>query len=216
MASYFGPFRLQQFKMTEEHKKSRLAHVPAVLGGSAALVAALTTLYVNLRDDSRPDSAPTATAQVRPTPGAALPDVSSLPAASNKPQPMLLRLDRIQVDNDGSAGSTDWTFQVSVGGEPLFSVPMPELNDKPGKNLVRLTEAQDASVEVKLPPGKNVALAVNGWKKKGWLPGDAAEVSGEGWLSSGFEKAVITLKNEKPDGPKFVLYFSITSTASPR
>jgi len=194
--------------MNTEPKKSRLAHVPSILGGTAALVAALTTLYVNLRSEPRTETTSTVSAPLGQAPMAVPPAAPS--NASTKPQPTLLRLDRVQVDNDGSVGSTDWTFQVNVGGEPLFSVPMPSLNDKPGKNLVRLTDAEQASAEVQLPAGKNVSLSVNGWKKGGWLPGARAEVSGEGWMASGFNKTVITLKTEKPDGPRFVLYFSVT------
>jgi hypothetical protein len=196
--------------MNTEQKKSRLSHVPSILAGTAALVAAISTLYSNLREEPRPAPQPGMSAQVGPAPGTQTSTVPTQPMASLKPKPMLLRLDRVQVDNDGSVGSTDWTFQVSAGGEPLFAVPLPSLNDKPGKNLVRLTESEDASAEVQLPPGKNVALSVNGWKKKGWLPGERAEVSGQGWMASGFDKAVITLKTEKPDGPQFVLYFSVT------
>lgn len=195
---------------TPEQKKSRLSHVPSILVATAALVAAISTLYANLREEPRPAPQPGMSAAAGQAPASATPALSSPPMASLKPQPLLLRLDRVQVDNDGSVGSTDWTFQVSAGGEPLFSVPMPSLNDKPGKNLVRLTESQEASAEVQLPAGKNVALSVNGWKKKGWLPGERAEVSGQGWMASGFDKAVITLKTEKPDGPQFVLYFSVT------
>ena len=33
----------------QEERKPRLAHLPGILGGSAALIAALTTVYANLR-----------------------------------------------------------------------------------------------------------------------------------------------------------------------
>jgi hypothetical protein len=197
--------------MTEEQKKSRLSHVPAILAGSAALLAALSTVYVNLRNDSRQVPPPAVSTSLRPTPTAVAPSAAATQAtASIKPQAMLLRLDRIQVDNDGSIGTTDWDFQVSVDGEPLFSVPMPSLSDKPGKNLVRPADANQASAELQLSPGKNLALSVNGWKK-GWLPGAVAEVSGKGWMSAGFNKTVITLKTEKAKGPQFVMYFSLAS-----
>lgn len=196
--------------MTEDPKKSRLAHVPSILAGSAALIAALSTLYVNLRNDSRPESDPAATTPaIQASATAQAGDSPSSSTAPGKPQPIRLRLDRIQVDNDGSAGSTDWTFQVSVGGEPMFSVPMESLNDKPGKNLARPADPQQASAEVQLLAGKNVSLSVNGWKK-GWMPGADAEVSGEAWMSPAFNKPTITLKSGEPKGPQFVLYFSAT------
>lgn len=192
--------------MNTEPKKSRLAHVPSILGGTAALIAAVTTLYVNLRSD------PQLATEPAPQVSAAPANVASMAPAvvSNEPRRMLLRLDRVQVNDDGSAGSTDWTFEVSVDGDPLFSVPMPSLNDKPGESLARPKDREQASAEVELPANKNVPLSVKGWKKDGWLPGSSAEVSGKAWLASGFGKTTVTLKTEKPKGPQFVLYFSAT------
>ena len=190
-----------------EPQKSRLAHVPAILAGSAALIAALSTVYVNLRNDARP--APPPEVRVQPGPALAAPPATSTAQAQAAvvPRPQVLRLERVQVDNDGSMGSTDWSFQVSVDGEPVFLVPMPALNDKPGENLARPADAQQASAELKLPVDKSVVLAVEGWKK-GWLPGSTAEVSGQAWIASGFEKIAVTLRTDKPKGPQFVLYFS--------
>lgn len=189
--------------MTNEQKPSRTAHVPGILMGTAALIAALSTLYVNLRGDSA--SAPTVEA---PAPAiVATPDAvaSTAPAA---PRKMRWRLDRVQVDDDGSMGSTDWTFQVSVDGEPRVSVAMPALSDKPGENLVRPADGQETSIDVELAGAQSVALAVNGWKKGGL--GGSGEVSGQQWLTSGLTKATVTLAGEKPKGPRFVLYFSAT------
>jgi hypothetical protein len=189
--------------MTPEQKNSRLAHVPSILMGSAALIAALSTLYVNLRSEPAASPAPAATAQ----PAVASPAQAAQATAPTAPRTLRLRLDKVQVDDDGSVGSTDWTFQVSVDGEPSFSVPMPSLSDKPGENLARPAEGQDASVEIEMPAGKGVAVSVNGWKK-GFLGGARGEVSGEGWLTPEFTKTAITLKGEKEKGPRFVVYFS--------
>ena len=189
--------------MSNEPPKSRMAHVPSILAGTAAVIAAASTLYVNLRDDATPEPASTSVAA---PPGRAAP--ASDKAAASQPQRMLLRLDRVQVDNDGSAGDTDWTFQVSVDGDPLFSLAMPSLSDKPGENLARPADAEQASGEVLLPAGQNVALTVNGWRKKGWLPGSRAEVTGRAWLASGFNKSTVTLKADQPKGAQLVLYFS--------
>lgn len=185
--------------MTNEQKNSRLAHVPSLLMGTAALVAALSTLYVNLRGDPAP--APAVVAPVASVPA------TTEPAAPVAPKVMRIRLDRVQVDDDGSVGSTDWTFQVSIDGQPSFSLAMPALSDKPGQNLARPAEGQDATFDVEMAPGKSVALSVNGWKK-GLLGGARGEVTGSGWLTSGFTKTAITLKGDKPKGPRFVLYFS--------
>ena len=188
--------------MTNEQKPSRTAHVPGILMGSAALIAALSTLYVNLRGDDAPAPAAVAPAAVV----VATPDAATPPTT---PTVMRWRLDRVQVDDDGSMGSTDWTFQVSVDGEPRVSVAMPALSDEPGQNLVRPAEGQETSVDVELSGAQSVALAVNGWKK-GRLGGASGEVSGQQWLTSGLAKATVTLEGDKPKGPRFVLYFSAT------
>lgn len=189
--------------MSNEPPKSRLAHLPSILAGTAAVIAAASTLYVNLREDAAPEPASTSVV-ARPAPVAPATDK----IASIQPQRMVLRLDRVQVDNDGSAGDTDWTFQVSVDGDPLFSLAMPSLSDRPGENLARPEDAQDASGEVLLPAGKSVALNVNGWRKRGWLPGSRAEVTGQAWLASGFNKSTVTLKADPPEAARLVLYFS--------
>jgi hypothetical protein len=130
------------------------------------------------------------------------------PATAPDPRAVRLQLDRVQVDDDGSMGVTDWTFQVSVDGEPTFTVPMPALSDKPGESLVRPADPKAASVEVELPAGKSVAVSVKGWKK-GLLGSGRGEVSGSGWLTAEYRKVAIELKGEKAKGPRFFLYFSV-------
>lgn len=198
--------------MTQEAKNSRVAHVPAILAGSAALIAALSTLYVNLRNDRQPVPEPVAVTQPIAEPASTPVIEAPQAAAPTAPRVMLIRLDRLQVDNDGSAGSTNWTFQVSADEKPLFSVPMPSLSDKPGRNLVRAADAAAVSAEVELSSSKNIEVSAKGWKD-GWLPGARAEVSGKAWLARGINGTVITVQGDKPDGPKFVLYFSVTDAA---
>jgi hypothetical protein len=197
--------------MTNEQKPSRLSHVPSILAGSAAFIAAVSTLYVNLRDKS-PESAPAgiaaaATSLAAPAPSASV--AAATAAAPAGPQPMLLRLERVQVENDGSVGSTDWSFQVSIDGKPFYAVPMPALSDHPGENLARPADPELASAPIELPRGRLARLEVNGWKK-GWLPGSRAEVSGSTELGAGLREATVSLRTDKPKGPAFVLYFSLT------
>jgi hypothetical protein len=201
--------------MTNESKPSRLAHVPAILAGSAAFIAAVSTLYVNLRDKQQVEAAPAVAAPLEaaaapaPSASAAAPAAPAAPVAQVGPEPVLLRLERVQVDNDGSVGTTDWSFQVSIDGTPFYSVPMPALSDEPGENLARPGDPQAASVQLELPREKLAQLQVNGWKK-GWLPGSRAEVSGSTPLGAGLREAIVTVQTEKPKGPKFVLYFSLS------
>lgn len=195
----------------EPHKPTRLALVPSILAGSAALIAAASTLYVNLREDPAPP-APTVAivAPAAPAAGAVSPAAAPAHTAATAPRVLRLRLERVQVDNDGSAGSTDWTFQVNADEQPLFTVAMPALNDKPGQNLVRPADAAAASADVEVPSTKSVSIRVSGWKKR-LLPGAPAELGGNAWLTLGLNKTVVTLKGEDPKGPQFVLYFSATA-----
>jgi hypothetical protein len=196
--------------MNNEHKPSRISHVPAILAGSAALVAALSTLYVNLRGEPPAPEAPVV-AVVAPTVAPAPPEAAPAPTPPTGPRTLNLRLDRVQVDNDGSVGTTDWTFQVSADEQPLFTVPMPSLNDKPGHNLAKPADAAQAAADVEVPSGKSVSIKVSGWKKR-LLPGTPAELSGSDWMTLGLGKTVVTLEGAKPGGPKFVLYFSATES----
>ena len=193
--------------MTPDPKKSRIAHVPSILAGTAAVIAAASTLYVNLREDSQPTTAQPTPAQLSAPVATPASSAASPAKAATQPRKLRLRLDRVQVANDGSAGSTDWNFQIRVDGEPLFSVPMPALNDQPGENLARPADRDRASAEVELPAGKSLELSVNGWRKS-WMPGSHAEVGGKAWLE--FGKTVVTAKTDKAKGPQFVLYFSAT------
>ena len=190
--------------MPPEPQKSRLSHVPAILAGSAAFIAAISTLYVNLRERPYVAPEPVVVEQGAPAKDAASSAASAPPAA---PRRFLLRLDRVQVDNDGSIGSTDWSFEVKANGKPLLVVPMPSLSDKPGANLARPADSDAASAEVEMPPGRNIELLVSGWKK-GFISGAKAEVSGKAWMLTGANGTVIDLVGEKPKGPRFVLYFS--------
>jgi hypothetical protein len=193
-----------------QHPPSKLSHVPAILAGSAALIAAISTLYVNLRGEAKPepDIVPFETPAVEAAPAAAAPAVAA-PQTAAGPTRMLVRLDRIQVDNDGSMGTTDWSFQVNADGQPLYSVSMPALNDKPGHNLARPKDAQQASAEVEVPSNKSMSITVNAWKKR-LLPGTPAELSGKAWLQPGLNKTVVTLGEDAAKGPHFVLYFAVT------
>jgi hypothetical protein len=188
------------------HKNSRLSHVPAILAGSAALIAAVSTLYVNLRASPAPvEAAATVTAPATP---AEKPAPAPTPPAEAAPRAKLfeVKLDRIQVENDGSVGSTDWTFEVSADGEPRFTLPLRGLTDKPGENLVRPPDPAQVSTEVLFPPGKQVEIVVKGWKR-GFLPGTSAEISGSTKVNWNFDRTTVHVAGDKPKGPAFTMYF---------
>lgn len=193
----------------EDAKKTWTAHLPGILTGSAALIAALTTVFINLRDDKSGASTPVTGHASSATSVVVAPAVQPLLAkpAAPLPQALQLKLARLRVDNDGTLGSTDWTFDIQSGGRSLFAVPFKGLTDKAGANLVAPAEAELASSVLTLKPGKSADIIVNGWKQ-GWV-GKAAvpDVVGQAQLNAEDGSLVIEAKAEKAGGPAFVLYF---------
>ena len=190
----------------EPTSQSNLRHLPGILVAATALIAAVSTLYVNLRGGS-------ASAEHRlavPAAPQAAPAPAPKPAVEAPPQPvpMQLRLDRVQVENDGSMGSTDWTFEISAAGEPRFTLPLRSLSDKPGENLVHPPEPAQALAEIALAPNEQLRVEVKGWKR-GFLPGSSAEIAGSGWIAAKEGKASIHVAGDKPKGPAFTLYFVV-------
>ena len=188
----------------EPPKNSRLSHLPGILAASAALIAAVSTLYVNLRPAPTDAAAPTQAA----VPAAAKRKAAVAPAVAPEPKAVLLRLERVQVENDGSMGTTDWTFEVSAAGEPRFTLPMRSLSDKPGHNLARPADPGQAVAELLLAPDQQLQVAVKGWKE-GFLPGSGAEVGGAAWVSGKPGTASIHVSADRPKSPAFTLYFTV-------
>lgn len=189
---------------TEETKKHWIALAPSILTGLAALIAALTTVYINVRNDK-----PAPAAAVQAAPVAVSNDVA---AVSAKPLPAQakiidLQLERMRVDNDGSMGTTDWTFEIQNGERSLFSVPFKALADNAGENIVVPKDA--AVAHAKLTATDNMPeIVVRGWKQ-GWSgKAKVPDVIGKAKLDAGDDSLVIEVKSEKADGAAFVLYFN--------
>ena len=188
----------------EPQKHSRLSHLTGVLAACTALVAAVSTLYVNMRSAPEPSATAPATPVAQPAPTASV-AVEVVPPA---PTRVLLRLDRLQVENDGSLGTTDWIFEVSAAGQPRFTLPMRALNDKPGRNLARPADPAQAAAELVLAPDQQLQVTVKGWKD-GFLPGSEAEVGGSAWISGKASDAAIHVAGDAPKSPAFTLYFAV-------
>lgn len=188
---------------SDDVKKNWTAHLPGILTGSAALVAALTTVFINVRSDK---SAAPAAVQ---TPAAAT--LSTVKPAPLKLAPLSqsleLKLARLRIDNDGTLGSTDWTFDIQSNGRSLFSVPFKALTDKAGANLVTPSEPALARTVLLLAPNKVNNIVVRGWKQ-GWIgKAQTPDVLGQAQLNADGSGLVIEAISEKSGGPAFVLYF---------
>lgn len=189
---------------TEETKKHWIALAPSILTGLAALIAALTTVYINVRNDK---PAPVAAAQAVPV---TIPNNVAVVSVSAKPvqaKIIDLQLERMRVDNDGSMGTTDWTFEIQNGERSLFSVPFKALADNAGENIVVPKDA--AVAHAKLTATETMPeIIVRGWKQ-GWSgKAKVPDVIGKAKLDADDDSLVIEVKSEKADGAAFVLYFN--------
>lgn len=188
-------------------RKPALQHVPAMLTGAAALIAALTTVYVNVRGDRQsavPVQAPATTAP--PTP----------PVTPDRPASDRLRLsvDRIAVEHDGSPGTTDWRFTVEAGGEPLFAFQQDGLDDHGGRNVAM--PAQAAATALVRTGGKPVHVVVQGWRGTLFGSGAAPDATGEGVLMPSGTMPPVRVQAARPDAGAFVFYLSAERDDTPR
>ena len=170
--------------------------VPAILTGAAALIAALTTVYVNVRGDksSQPTAAATTVAPARR---------ATAPAAVT----LRLRVDRIAVQHDGSIGTTDWRFAVTADGQPLFVFAQDALDETGGRNVAL---PADAASDIQAANGKPVKISIEGWRgSRLRLAQGKPDARGEGVLSVAGPSA-IKVQAEKPEAGAFVFYFSAT------
>ena len=179
-----------------------IAHVvPAILTGAAALIAALTTVYVNVRGDHPPPPQSAAATTVA-TPAARQP-VASVVQAARKLQ---LQVDRIAVQHDGSPGTTDWRFTVEADGEPLFVFSQDDLDDSGGRNVA---VPEHAAGNLELAPGARVRITVQGWRgSRLRLVQGAPDVRGEGVLAAAGALAPLQVQAGEPGDGAFVFYFS--------
>lgn len=197
-------------------KKSRLSHLPGILGGSAALIAALTTVYVNVRKDDH-SPAPTVSSAAAAT-AAAKPDIvqSLVPPAPAGPVRRVLQLQRLRVENDGSLGTTDWTFEISAAGEPQYSLTFKSLNDREGQNLTPPPPGARVSAEIETAAGAPVEVSVKGWKRS-LMPGATApDIVGTGSPAAGASTFSVHAVSGQDGGPDITLYFSLTAVEQGR
>lgn len=181
-----------------DNEKKPIAHVlPAILTGAAALIAALTTVYINVRGDKSPQASEQTTA------------VATAPRTTAPASVTLhLQVNRIAVQHDGSIGTTDWRFAVAADGQPLFVFGQNDLDETGGRNVALPTDARG---DILFTAGKPVNITIQGWRgsRLRLLQGDA-DVQGEGKLAMNDPSAAIKVQADKPDAGAFVFYFSVT------
>ncbi len=192
--------------MADNEKKPVISHLPAILTGSAALLAALTTVYINVRNDLKGDA---------PTPAAVVAEAK--PAGTKSEQPALpqqlrLQLQRVAVQQDGAVGTADWRFAIEADGQPLFVFEQDSLTSEGGRNIVVVGEDRDAHATLELIPGKRIPVTIKGWRS-GWFKKSDPVVLGEGALAGSGPLAPIVVKAADEGKGAFTFYFSATPEA---
>ncbi len=196
--------------MTEkEGKKHIITTMPAILTGSAALIAALTTTFVTLRGGKEPAPAKPVTSIATPdviASAAVAPSSATQSAALSSERPIVLGVERIAVHSDGTAGTTNWRFSVEVDGEPRFAFEQERLTDEGGRNIAF---PKEASTELRLAQGKPVKIVVKGWKISTFhAAAPQPDAQGEGRLGGDGKPEAIQVSAVKPDLGAFTFYFS--------
>ena len=181
--------------MSDHDRKPTLHHLPALLTGTAALIAALTGVYVNLRDNREP-AAPTS------TPAAPAAQQRAMPAPPMGP--LRLQVERITVEHDGSRGTTDWRFTIEADGEPLLAFSQNALDDSGGRNVA---VPKDAEGLLHPAAGKPVHLTIQGWR--GGLLGFGAKPVAQGDATLGGAGVLpVRVQAAKPEAGAFVFHLS--------
>jgi len=198
---------------SEETKKHWIAMAPSILTGLAALIAALTTVYINVRNDIK-TTQPAVSANAAPAVTPVKLAVTEPKSATALTTSVDLRLERVRVDNDGTMGTTDWTFDIRNGERSLFSVPFKALTDKAGANIVAPGEATPAHASIVLAASGSKEIIVHGWKQAWSGKAQDPDVIGKAMLNANDGSFVVEATSVKAGGPAFVLYFNARKTTS--
>lgn len=186
--------------MADNEKKPVITHMPAILTGSAALIAALTTVYVNIRNDIKDETPPAVVATAKPA--------ETKPAAPAGPQELRLQLQRVAVQHDGAVGNADWRFAIEADDQPLFAFEQEAMTSEGGRNIVVVGEDRNARASLELAPGKRIPITIKGWRSGWFKKADEPVVTGQGWVSSAGALSPIPVKAADESKGAFTFYFS--------
>ena len=187
----------------DDHRKHLISTLPAILTGAATLIAALTATYVNLRkDDGKNAAPPAAAASAAPAP--------AKPVATG-PRRLHLRVERIVVHSDGTAGTTDWRFSVEIADEPRFAFEQNGLTDEGGRNFA---EPQNDGTDVTVLPDRPLKLVVKGWKHSMLhASSPVPDAIGEGRILPDGSVAPVPVNAATPDAGAFTFHFAAEPVA---
>lgn len=196
--------------MSDEDKRW-YTRVPAISIALVAFLVALTTLVNNVREIGGLKDKPAAKVDT-PVATPAAPAVT--PAAPKPPSrySVLLTLEKIEVVNDGTSGSTTWTFDVSAGGQDLFELPARDYNDSEETREVAPRTSDPSMGRVILVPGQEMLVKISG--RTGGL---ISKLSASGTATLVADRPLAPVRVRSADGRdgEFVFHFATVATAQP-
>jgi hypothetical protein len=202
-----GPGKDRGNRSVSDENKPWYTRVTAISVAAVAFLVALTTLVNNVREISglKDKTPPAPTTQTPAATPVVEPDLPKAPSRYS----VLLTLEKIEVINDGTSGSTSWSFQVSAGGQDLFELPSRDYIDtEEGRNVT--PRGSDPSMgRVMLVPGQEMLIKING--------------RSAGLISKLSASGTATLVADKPLGPvrvvsadgrdgEFIFHFATVAT----
>lgn len=194
--------------MSDDNDKRWYTRVPTISVAMVAFLVALTTLVNNVREigglkDKSPGT-PAAGAPATPAP-AVKPATPAPPTRYS----VVLTLEKIEVVNDGTSGSTSWTFDVSAGGQDLFELPSRDYNDSEDSRLVAPRTSDPSMGRVTLVPGQEMLVKISG--RSGGL---ISKLSASGTATLVAERALAPVKvvAADPRDGEFIFHFATAAT----
>ena len=193
--------------MTDQQDKPWYTRVPAISVAVLAFLVGLTTLVNNIRDWLSDDA---------PAPAAVAANAAAKPAvaAATSPQAprktaVLLTLKQIEVIDDGTSGSTAWSFEIEGGGEELFSLASRDYVDT-GADAIARPRASDPSIaRVVLVPGQEMTIKITG-RSSGLISRTVA--TGSAKLRADGALAPIRVTADGGKSGEFVFQFATVAT----
>ncbi|ALN84998.1 hypothetical protein LC55x_1711 [Lysobacter capsici] len=181
--------------------------VPAISIALVAFLVALTTLINNVREiGGLKDKTPPAPAAATPAAPAVKPEAPKAPSRYS----VLLTLEKIEVINDGTSGSTSWSFDVSAGGQDLFELPARDYLDTEESRNVTPRTSDPSMGRVVLVPGQEMLIKISG-RSSGLISKTSA--SGTATLVAERALAPVRVVAADPRDGEFVFHFATVATA---
>ncbi|MBN7138888.1 hypothetical protein A7A76_07195 [Lysobacter enzymogenes] len=196
--------------VSEDNDKQRwYTRLPTISVALVAFLVTLTTLINNVREiGGLKDKKPAVSAAAAP----AAPAPLAQPAQPKAPTrySVVLTLEKIEVVNDGTSGSTSWTFDVSAGGQDLFELPSRDYNDAEDSRIATPRTSDPSMGRVTLVPGQEMLVKISG--RSGGLISKLS-ASGTGTLVADHALAPVKVVAADPRDGEFIFHFATVATA---